>query len=51
MSDFTGNNWASSSGRGLVGGIGCTVVTDELGSNTAIKDVVSVPSVPLPDVN
>ena len=50
MGDFTGNNWASSSGRGCVDGIGFTAVTNELGSNPAVRVVLSIPSSPLPDV-
>ena len=50
MGDFTGNNWASSSGRGRVDGIGFTAVTNELGSNPVVRVVLSIPSLPLPDV-
>ena len=50
MGDFTGNNWASSTGRGCVDGIVLTAVTNEIGSNTAVRVVLSIPSLPLPDV-
>ena len=48
--DFTRNTWARSSGRSPVDGLGFPVVTNQLGSNPAVRVVLSVLSLPVPYV-